>query len=341
MKILLIKRGALGDILMATPLIRQIKQALPECQLDFLTANPFKVALQNNQYINNLIGLDGKLFTIKYLPILLKQLIKLRNTYDYIFVLDKHYYFSFLAFIIGGKKRIGFVRDFIANVFLNYKVKYNELNRYQVLYYLDLLLASGISKPDYNDINLDFFILEKNKNEVDQCLREDNLSEFIIVINSGGNNEYETSGIRMLPSDKIMELLKYLTSKKKVLLVGADIDSKNYSYYMEVLNNSNLVNVAGKFNLEQTGYLLRKAIKIFSTDCGVMHLAISQGLHEKLVCFFGPTDPVHVLPKNNDVVVYWQDQDIFDKNYQLFGKFNNKRNFFKKLDVKSFLIGII
>lgn len=340
MKILLIKRGALGDILMATPLIRQIKQSLPDCQLDFLIANSFKVILENNHYIDNIIGLNGKLFTIKYLPILLKKLIKLRNTYDYIFVLDKHYYFSFLAFIIGGRKRIGFARDFIANVFLTNKIEYRNLNRYQTLYYLDLLLASKLATPNYDDINLDFFILPENKLEMDKWLLESDLTEFVIVTNSGGNNEYETSGIRMLPSDKIAELLKILIKKNKVLLVGSNIDFINYSCYAKMIKDSNLINLAGKFSLQQTAYLLKKAKKIFTTDCGIMHLAISQQLNKKLVCFFAPTNPAHVLPPG-DIVFYWQDQDIFDKNYQLFGKISNNKKFFRKLDVNSFLLNKI
>lgn len=340
MKILLIKRGALGDILMATPLIRQIKQSFPDCQLDFLIANSFKVILENNPYIDNLIGLEGKLFTLKYLPILLKRLIKFRNTYDYIFVLDKHYYFSFLAFIIGGRKRIGFVRDFVANIFLTNKVRYKDLDRYQTLYYLDLLLVSKLATPNYDDINLDFFILPENRIEVDKWLLENNLTEFIVVTNSGGNNEYETSGIRMLPSDKIAELLKILIKKNKVLLVGSSIDFINYNYYTEMIKDTNLLNLAGKFSLQQTAYLLKKAEKIFTTDCGIMHLAISQQLNKKLICFFGPTNPAHVLPQG-EIVFYWQDQDIFDKNYQLFGKISNNKKCFRKLDVKSFLLNKI
>jgi ADP-heptose:LPS heptosyltransferase len=51
MKILLIKRGAIGDLLMATPLVRQLKQQL-NCPLDIIVGKSASAALILNPYLD-------------------------------------------------------------------------------------------------------------------------------------------------------------------------------------------------------------------------------------------------------------------------------------------------
>lgn len=53
-KILIIRLGSFGDILLTTPLIRSIKRLNPEIQIDFVMKEEFFELLQKNPYLNNI-----------------------------------------------------------------------------------------------------------------------------------------------------------------------------------------------------------------------------------------------------------------------------------------------
>lgn len=357
LKILLIKRAALGDILMATPLIRQLKQKVPNLQLDFLVSDEFAGVLKNNQHIDNLITLPASNFSLKKIFNLLKFAISIRGKYDYVFILDKHYYFNFIGRVIS-KSTVGFVRETISRLFLRYQIRYDDVMRYHGLYYLDLLKASELASPDYSDYKLDFNISANDVAIAEKILLEYGLikNEFIIVINSGGNNQFESGGVRMLPENKIVILINGILVAKqgKVVLLGSRNDEINYNNYLKLVNIRNahswldresrqtatdIINLAGKLSLEQSAALMCYAQKIYTTDCGAMHIAVSTGLFDKLFCFFGPTCPDHVLPpKATDLGIgyYWADMEIFDKRYPLYGKVPKYNRYFTKLNLEKF-----
>lgn len=333
-KILLIKRGALGDILMTTPLIRQLKINFPDAVIDYCCARNFAAVLEKNLYLNQLILLDEKAFSWRGILQYIKFVFNSRSKYDYIFNLGKNWQLQLLNLFFKGQK-IGFARNKISQLLLNNFIHYNDVYRYHVLYNLDLLLVSKLATPDYADIHLDLLITDLDKKLVQEKIQQLNLSKFIIMVNSGGNNYYETSGARMLPANKMQQLIKLKVDQgNKIILLGGGVDKNTYSQYLQH-NPSNTYIIAGEFNLAQSCYLISLAQQFYTTDCGVMHLGVIANLGDKMTCFFGPTCPYHVLPPANNFNVVWQDQDIFDNKYPLTGKINVPNdNFFTKLDVK-------
>jgi ADP-heptose:LPS heptosyltransferase len=342
-KILLIKRGALGDILMATPLIRQLKQKVPNAKLDFLVSDQFAGVIKHNPYIDKLFTVSTETFSIKKIFALLKLALTFRGKYDYVFILDKHYYFNFIGRIIS-KNTVGYVREYTSWFFLRNYIKYNDVMRYHGLYYLDLLKASKLALPDYTDCKLDFNISITDNAKVQKTLHEYGLTtnEFLIIINSGGNNQFESGGARMLPENKVIGLINRLCQNPsiKIVLLGGLNDEINYNSYLKLIQTGSqlpqsrdrVINLAGKLSLEQSAALMICAKKIYTTDCGAMHIAISQSLYNKLYCFFGPTCPDHVLPPKMSIKYYWQDLEVFDKRYPLYGVVPKNKIYFTKFD---------
>ncbi len=339
MKILLIKRGAIGDLLMATPLIRQLKKKL-RCHIDIIVGKSASSALLNNPYVDNKIILPDRAFSLLGSLGLVKQLILIREDYDYVFVLDKHWYFNFLAKIIDAPT-VGYIREKFSKKLLNHAVIYNNVERYHALYYLDLLKASNLAQVDYADIYLDLFVTTKDKQLVDTYLNQYQLYSFVVVVNSGGNNAYEKAGLRMLPENKIYELLReLLKAGRTVILAGSELDFANNQEYIEVLNAGlKLINLAGKLNLAASSYLFSRAEHCYVTDCGAMHLAVAQKIGERLSAFFGPSNPAHILPLNYlRHSAYWTDQDIYNPDYQLNGcQQNPEPKYFQRLNIKNIL----
>ncbi len=335
MRVLLIKRGAIGDLLMATPLIRQLKQKL-DCTLDFLVSEGPSVALKNNPYLGHLHILPDKNFTLKGIFGLCKFLLLKRGNYDCIFILDKHWLFNLASLLVGSRLRVGYRREKVSNYLLNCSVNYTDVSRYHGLYYLDLLKASHLAIPNYADLGLDLYIPESDGQKVEAELQLNNLDNYIVVVNSGGNNGYETSGLRMLPKEKAVELLRLLLQTgQKILLAGGKNDFGNYQEYCKLLGNPNSIfNWAGKFNLAQSAYLIKNATRFYTTDCGAMHLGVAMQLGSRMKAIFGPTNPRHILPEEYlGSSAYWTDEEIYDPSYQLTGEITDPyKNFFMKLD---------
>lgn len=340
LKILLIKRGAIGDLLLATPLIRQLKQKL-DCKLDIVVGKAASGALIANPYLDSQIILDDSDFTIKGVLRLSKSLLKLRGNYDYVMVLDKHWYFNLMAHLVAHKV-VGYTRSAWADFLLIAKVKYNNVNRYHALYYLDLLQTSRLAQANYQDIGLDLFISTSDKLAVEEFILKYQLNNFVIVVNSGGNNAYEVNGLRMLPQAKMLTLLQNLLDHgKTVLLAGSKIDADNNQNYIRELNSpAGLINVAGQFNLAASSYLINRSRHFYTTDCGAMHLGIAREMGEHMTAFFGPSNPAHILPASYlDKSAIWLDQQIYNPLYQLNGTQQNPEpKYFTALKIESLFI---
>lgn len=320
MRVLLIKRGAIGDLLLATPLIRQLKQKL-NCQLDIVVGKAASSALIANPYIDNQITLADDDFTMKGVFRLAKNLLALRGKYDYVLVLDKHWYFNLMAHLVAHRV-IGYIRSKWSNFLLMASVRYDDVTRYHALYYLDLLQRSGLAAVDYSDFSPDLVILPADKLAVDIFIAKHRLKNFVVVVNSGGNNAYEANGLRMLPQDKLIILLQNLLLRgKTILLAGSSIDAMNNQSYIEHLNSTaGLINVAGMFNLAASSYLIARSEHFYTTDCGAMHLGVAREIGDRMTAFFGPSNPAHILPKNYlKQSAIWLDQQIYDPRYQLDG----------------------
>ena len=339
LKILLIKRGAIGDLLLATPLIRQLKQKL-NCQLDIVVGKAASCALINNPYLDQQIIFEDADFTLKGAPRLAKNLFALRGQYDYVLVLDKHWYFNLMAHLVGGKV-IGYTRSKFAHGLVTAAVDYVDVTRYHGLYYLDLLQVSSLASADYHDIELDLFIAISDKLAVEEFILERKLNDFVVVVNSGGNNAYETKGLRMLPTAKILALLQSLLQQgKTVLLAGSKIDFQNNQTYLQQLNYpEHLINLAGKFNLAASSYLIGRSEHFYTTDCGAMHLGVARQLGERMTAFFGPSNPAHILPTSYlEKSAIWHDQLIYNQRYQLDGSQQKPEpEYFTSLEVNSYL----
>ena len=225
MRILLFKIGALGDVLMTTPLLRQLRKKYPKAQIDYLIGNSTSIVLKNNQHINNVLTFDEKIFFDKKLFKLFQLIRKIKKEkYDLIFVLDKHWIFTFVSWLMKIPQRIGFFRDKLSKLFLTKGVEYGKIE-HEINYYLSLMNSKTKNKK------MDLVVHLKDSEKAKKILFEYRLNSFYIFINSGGDNKGEKGGVRKLPDHKFKQILLELSKKHKVLLLGGKND-ENYYYHI-------------------------------------------------------------------------------------------------------------
>jgi ADP-heptose:LPS heptosyltransferase len=320
LKILLFKIGALGDILMTTPLIRQLRKKYPDAQIDYLCGKSFSQIIINNKNLNNSITFDENIIYNKKIFKCLNLIKKIKlKKYNKIYVLDKHWIFSLFSFLSKIKERIGFYRDFPSKIFLTKHIKYKTV-KHEIYYYLSLL-----NKYNKTDTKLDFYISNNDEKKIKKYLKNKQINKFIVFINSGGDNPGEKNNIRKLSNREFLNELEKINYKNNnIILVGGKNDKKYYDEMLKRIKNNQLknkiFNVAGKFNLRESTAIMKYAKNIKTTDCGAMHLAST--VNKKLSCYFKPTNPKRKAPLIKNIKIIWKNKNKYNEKYDLYGKIN-------------------
>lgn len=315
MKVLLWKIGALGDIVMTTPLVRQLRRALPTARIDYLTGQRCTGILAGNPHLDAVRGFDD---TILYggragrLP----ELLPLLRGYDCIFTLDKHWVFPLVARMAGVRGRIGFRRRWHEGLLLTRKAPYGAL-RHEIDCYLDLAEAAGWP------VKRDDVALDAPAQSPFDCA-----PAATVLINSGGDNANESSSVRRMPDALFGGLVEDCASRGPVVFVGGKSEAEYYQRFA----GSGRENLCGRTSLAEAAAVLREAERVITTDTGLMHVAAA--VNPRVTAVFGPTHPLRKCPPG--ALWAWADEDRYDPGYELFGTVP-KGSFFAALSVRDIL----
>lgn len=296
--LLLWKVGALGDVLMTTPLVRQLRRALPGARIDYLTGAGCTGVLAGNPHLDEVRGFDA---SILYRGDIgrLGEVLPLLRGYECIFILDKHWVFPLLARAAGIPTRIGFRRRVHEACGLTRRVRYGGL-RHEIDYYLDLAEVAGwpVSRSDV--------ALEAPVSEV---LDADPAT--LVLVNSGGDNANEDSRVRRMPDRLFGALVEACAALHPVAFIGTASERAYYEHFA----GAGRTNLCGRTSLAQATATLRQAARVITTDTGLMHLAAA--VNRKVTAVFGPTHPLRKCPPGARWV--WCDEARYDARYELYG----------------------
>ncbi len=317
MKILLFKIGAIGDVLMTTPLIRQLRKNFPDAKIDYLVGDYSKVILKRNKYLDKILTFDSMIFVKKKIFKWIKLIRSVRKRrYDVIFVLDKHWIFNLTAFLFGIKRRIGFDRLGKEGIFLTDKIYYGPV-RHEIFYYLDLLKAFG-GKTNYKDWKMDLFLSKEDEEFADKIWRKYKLKgkKVVGVAPGGGKNPGQFLSIKIWPWQNYSKLIeKLIEMGKYIILVGGDDDKEIAKKIMNKTNQTKkAINLIGNTSIKQSAAIIKKCCYFICNDSGAMHIAAS--VNDRIISLFGPTDPRRLAPLYNSSNHIWKEKKAC---YDIFG----------------------
>ncbi len=276
MKILIIKTGALGDIIIASSFFQTIKENFKENKFYLLTQKIYKDIVEVCPIFEKIFYLPGKFNFLSFILLILK--LK-REKFDIIFDIQGNLKTNLYAFLIGGKKRYGFYRLKFGRLFLTDGIKKGEkidpLNG--VLSILKLLKIKKYIKK------MKIWIPEKEREKFKNFLKEngiDNDKKIIVIHPLSGNRWYTRRWIKenfAFLSDKLIE------DGYEVVFVGNE-ESNYVNEIIKKMKNKpkNLVN---KTNIFQLSLLFEKSKILITGDIGV-----ASGT--KVIGIFGPSDPI-------------------------------------------------
>lgn len=267
MKILIIRFSSIGDIVLTTPVIRCLKQQLPEVEIHYLTKASYKAVLEANPYIDKLHLLQDDLQAV--IPQLQQE--------DFAYVIDLHHNLRTMRVKKAlGRQSFSFNKLNIQKFILT-TIKLNVLPDVHIVdRYMDTLKSLGVKNDGRG---LDYFVPEKDRVK-ESDIPAGHLAGYIGVVIGAAHNT------KKLPLHKLKELCAAIDHP--IILLGGKEDRENGEQIAGV-DPHKIYNSCGKFNINESADLVRRAKLIITHDTGLMHIA--SAFKKPVISIWGNTVP--------------------------------------------------
>lgn len=280
MKILLLRLGAIGDIVQIAIAIALFKIENPETKIDWVVDKSLKEFVSAFGVADCVISLDykslieGSLFS-RILK-LIAAVIKLSSLGSYYKAINGHkdFRYSLLLSFVSTKKINKLDRPYPIihrfKIYENYRLLSNEEKNL-------LKIEDGVKyiRENLRKINI-------NKN----YLTEKN---YVLIAPGGAKNLLSDDPLRRWPIENYILLSKKIREYgMQVVIVGGETDE----WVNEYIKDLDVINLIGKTSLLGLFNLIDNTKLIVSHDSGILHIA--QLTESPIVAMFGPT-PANAL----------------------------------------------
>lgn len=290
--ILVVKLAGIGDLLLATPALRALRESYPQATIDLLVTPDSAGLLNNWEVIDRVIVLDKYLFDhpqqiVKQPQNLFRLRPLWRNLRDghYDTVLLMHHLtlpfgrlkYQILARATGARWRVGM--DNGHGWFLNVRVKDDGFGAMHEAEY-NMAIAEAVGAT-IRTKQLELPLSTEERRQAWQLVygkqRPDEVPHPIIAMHPGAGG-YSTA--RRWAAERFAQLADtlYHDVGGQVLLVGGPEEVPLHEHIMSMMHAAAPVrSLAGKGNIKVTAAVLELADLFIGNDAGPMHLAAAVG----------------------------------------------------------------
>ncbi|MFA6889313.1 MAG: glycosyltransferase family 9 protein, partial [Candidatus Woesearchaeota archaeon] len=291
MKILIIKLGALGDVLRTTFIARGLKEKYLGCIITWLTKENATDILQNNEYINTIItwnnhqellyqefdlviSLDDEQETCEFATKLKTK--KLQGAYvdthgNRIYTNDVEAWFSMGLLRPkekGGKIKADELKKLNRKTFQEIYAKIFDINQCNTKPILNLT----ISDLKYSQQILDTYSINPHKK--------------IIGINTGAASRWLLKSISI---EKTAIICNELAKHATILILGGLDEIERNKKIKELCPNPNIISIEPTKKIREFASIINLCDLIITADTLALHISLA--LEKKTIAFFGPTSP--------------------------------------------------
>ncbi len=299
MRILLIKFRHIGDVLLSTPLIKNLKIHFPNAQIDFALNEDTKEMISQNPDIDEIFAYDRKkiknegiLFHIIDEYKFIRKII--RNKYDLVINLTEGDRGAIISKLSGAKIRLGIEsRNSLLKLFCPYRSSIKEMPHIHAverdLEFLKLINLKSKAK------NVGIYFNDRDYKKVSNILKSKNIKNFVVI------HPVSRWMFKCWDDKKFAGVIDYLQKKGHSVVVAASPEKKECEKVSKIISycDAKPLNLAGKFNLKELATLISEASLFVGVDSAPMHMAAA--LNIPVIALFGPSDPVIWGPWDNDL----------------------------------------
>jgi ADP-heptose:LPS heptosyltransferase len=284
-KICIIHLNQIGDLVFSLPLLKSLKDNLPDAQVHSVVRPYLQDLLAQSPWVDRILLRESSL---KSKLSLLRKMR--RNRYDLLICLGRSEESLMLALFSRAKLKAGFAR-FFWDLGLDLKEHIEGHNSWHNNAKLLRLLNIRISQNNYVGL------LNVN---TEASLAE--LPAEFVVISPAASRRRQMKAWGPEKFAALIILLRQHFSLDSVIVGSIDDKPYNHAVVANVKektgsNGTDVINLTGSTGLGQLCSVLKQARLFVGIDSGIMHLASS--LDIPLVALFGPTDPRIVGPQNS------------------------------------------
>jgi heptosyltransferase-2 len=296
-KILVRMPNWLGDAVMGTPILQDLKTFLPDIQLHVLCHEAIGNLLIQNPYIDQSIIFANEKKRISSEKRKIYSRLQQEN-YDAAILLTRSFSSAWWLWRGNIKRRIGF-KDHYRSLLLtdSLDLPKEEETEHQVITYKRLL--DPLSIP-LSNTSPELFLSQNERDQAQALLQEHGITSqhTIIGINPGA----AFGSAKCWPPERFLELTKRLeTDPKNRIVYFGDKTTKPLCDSITKACSPRVCNLAAKTTLRMLIALINETDCFVTNDSGPMHVAAALG--KKLIALFGSTNEIKTGPYGSTGIV--------------------------------------
>jgi len=267
MKFLIIRFSSIGDIVLTTPVVRCLKKQVPTAEVHYLTKRTFLPVLAANPYIDAFHLFEDDL----------EAVIRELQKEDFDYIIDLHHNLRTLKVKKAlGKKAWSFAKLNVEKWWLT-NFKWNRMPDIHIVdRYLQTLESFGVKN---DGVGLDYFIPAAEQVQEMDIPTSHSAGYIGLVIGAA-------LATKRLPLHKLQELCRII-EHPLILLGGPEDDAVGQQ--LAGIDPIRIYNACGKFSLNESADLVRRARLIVTHDTGLMHIAAA--FKRPVISVWGNTVP--------------------------------------------------
>lgn len=288
-KILIIRCGALGDLVYSTSVIDALRFEYGEdVKIDFVSTPISSKLFECDTRVNNIFFLKHKKIPI-FLSVQKRAIIKAskKDPYDILINFEMGKQFKSLVENIAAKKKVGWFSE---------EIHITKTHMVEICkeFYSSIISKENLEKSYPKVYGSEFEIIQEMFNIP---------KNYIILSPSNSHNKKKSLNYRAWPHKNWKELISLIPNTSTIVMIGA----KGEEAFFEPLKPypSNVIDLVGKLNISAMISVVANANALVVTDTGTAHIA--SAVNTPVFCLIGPT-PVeqtgpYKTPYNNIEII--------------------------------------
>ena len=287
--VLVVVTRRIGDVLLATPLIRSLKRAWPDTALDILVFDGTQQAIAANPDVRRIVTIAERPGWDRHLALL----FRLWRHYDLALSLAPGDRPSLYAFV-AGRRRAGLLIDtrkeqWKQRLFDRW-APFDNLNTHTVR--MNLALATALGIPPCPEVVVSWH--DADEQQVNELLGAGNPQPIAVL------HAYPKFNYKMWHRQGWLDIAQWLATRGFRVVLSGSKDAAERAYIADIARDMppDIIIAAGRLSLGASARLVSRARLYVGTDTALTHVAAALGV--PTVALFGPSNPVKWGPWPRD-----------------------------------------
>jgi heptosyltransferase-2 len=273
--ILIIQTAFLGDAVLTTGLVREIKRSFPSSKVDILLIPQTVDLFKYNPYIDRILTLDKRNPIVKVQSFLRLIVAIGKNRYGSAFSVQGSTTSSLLMVMARIPKRIGFDNQILLTDVVPLDRKIHAGKRHLKL----LEHLTGETRDSQTEI----FWSEKERMSSQGIIAEAR-KKYPVVLGIAPGSIWNT---KRWPEDYFAALMELISGEERMIFLFGGREDRALCDRLIEKSRSNALNMAGKLSILESCALIHELDLMISNDSAPLHIA--NAVRTDVFALFGPT----------------------------------------------------